>query len=390
MKKRTVWLLVGAVVLLVLGLAWAFRTPSPTMSEASNNSPKASGEVTQASSPQTDETSRAESPLTRALMEKIAEAAQAIRDLPSGMGPQERQEQAAAILRALRSALASGDLSASVAAILNYLQSGADTASGLPFRVGEGGSLESAPTLRAFLLDVLGTLDPIAAADFSREGLRSPPQSPEETALGLRNLAWGSGGSPNPGDVQLMARNVAALLDSDAWRSAPSTGYLESFDAAVFLSDPETTMRLTAIAAAQGASSAAALLALERIAQAGNPDLLRLIADPASPMAARPAFRAELLARAEVSDPAARAVVEEYLASPSIPVSEKQVFLAAFPLRSQTEGPRLITEPPVPANLPALDRAALEVLRAWDNQPAFGSVQPSISAAIERIEEYLR
>lgn len=391
MKTRTVWLLVGAVPLLVLGIVWALRTPAPAPRDAPNTSARTTDDTTRESSRTTDEASEGEptSLLTRALLAKIAEAAQALRDLPPGLGLEERQAEAAAILRALRTTLATGDLGASVAAILAYLQSGADAISGLPFRVSEGGSLESAPSLRAFLLDVLGTIDPIAAADFSRDGLRSSPESPEETALGLRNLVWGSGGTPNPTDRQLIVQNVAALLDSDTWRSDPSAGYLESFDAAVFLSDPETTARLAAVAAGRGPSSAAALLALERIAQAGNPDLLRVIADPASPMAAQPAFRAELLARAEVSDPAARAVVEEYLSNPSVSTAEKEVFLAAFPLRSQTEGPRLITEPQAPANLPALDRAALEVLRTWHSQPAFGSVQPAISSAIARIGEYL-
>ncbi len=387
MKTRAVWLLLGAAIVLLALIAWIVRPPSRGIAAAQQETavPESHGEQVKSEPlpPEPDD------PAVSALFASITSAASALQALPP-MSETERKARAEEVLRQLKAALSSGALSASVAAILEYLASGSNAASGLPFRVGEGGSLESAPTLRAFLLDLLGTLDPIAAADYSRKHLNASTGVPEEMALAMRNLVWGSGGSPGAGDRSLIQSNVEGLLGSDGWRQNPSTSYLESFDAAVFLADPATTAQLAGVVAERGASSAAALLALERIAQSGNPELLAEIASPASPLATQPAFRAELLARAEVADPAAREVVERYLTDPGIPVQEKELFLKAFPLRSQTEGPRLITESVAPANLPALDQAAVEVLRTWKDDPAFRSVQPGISAAIERIEEYLR
>lgn len=386
MIRKAAWLflLIAALVLAAILLrSEPGRQPQPDSRSANAKGPKPDSPM------KSDASAEPEGVEAKSLQSPMERAAAALRELQT-LPANQRPSRASEILRRLREALASGDLSAAVAAIISFLNTGADAPSGLPFQVAEGGSLDSAPTLRAFLLDFLGTLDPIAAADYSRRYLAAPPSMPDETALAMRNLAWGSGLNLGEGDRALVQRNLLALLNNDAWRTNPSAGYLEGLDAAVFLADSNLTSRLAQVVAGRDATSPAALLALDRIAQSGDPALLRAISDPASPLGSQPAFRAELMARAEISDPAQREVVAAYLTDPAVTPDEKRIFLETVPLRSQTEGPRLITEPPPVSNLPELDRGAMEVLRTWQGDPAFKSVQPGISAAIQRIQEYLR
>lgn len=79
---------------------------------------------------------------------------------------------------------------AAVSAIRQYLDSKADATTHLGFKVGGGGWLDEAPTLRTFLLDELARLDPAAAADYARVILGGM-DSPDEWAVALRDLAAG-------------------------------------------------------------------------------------------------------------------------------------------------------------------------------------------------------
>ena len=71
-------------------------------------------------------------------------------------------------LEELRRALASGDKTEASAAIRKFLDSKADASMGLGFKIGAHGVLTETPTLRTYLLDYLGQIDPAAAADYAR------------------------------------------------------------------------------------------------------------------------------------------------------------------------------------------------------------------------------
>lgn len=124
-------------------------------------------------------------------------------------------------------------------AIRTFLDSQTDAPTGLGFRLGGGGALEEPPTLRAFLLDLLGELDPAVAAAYARVIL-SRMDSPDEWALALRNLARGD----TSADARaLLEQKTGELLRHEPWQQNPSSGYLEAFDAAVHWAAPISCRR---------------------------------------------------------------------------------------------------------------------------------------------------
>ena len=127
------------------------------------------------------------------------------------------------------------DPTAGIAAILDFLATGEDAATGQEFSVGENGTLAGAPTLRLFLLDVLGQL---ARSTGSLEGAVSARQilekkeSPDEWALALRNLAWAE-----PKARADLTAKAHEMLEYEPWRATPTAGFLEAFDVAVYSGD---------------------------------------------------------------------------------------------------------------------------------------------------------
>lgn len=317
----------------------------------------------------------------------------ALRALP--VGPL-AESQARDLLARLRAELDAAGLAGAVAAIVEFLRGGEDAATTLAFEIEDGGALASAPSLRTFLLDQLGRLDPLAAASFSREFLAAPPASetvPAESSLALRNLAWGSPGPLAADDRILFDTRAAALLQNSAWAATPDAGFLEGFDAAVFSGDPGLVAPLAALVADSSAPATrhAARLALDRLALSGDAGLIAAIAaDP--DLSARPGLRAGLLARADVTDAAQRSTIETYLRDPAVTAAEKSTFVTTFPLRSLTDGPRLITAPRdrTGADLMTADRAALVVMREWTADPALAPLHPQLSATITRLESMLK
>jgi hypothetical protein len=105
-----------------------------------------------------------------------------------------------------------------------------------------------------------------------------------------------------------------------------------------------------------------------------------------------PVLRAELMARAMVSDPAQESVVRGYLENPLISQDEKFRFLELFPLRSATTGYRLYEANPAPfqkAAVAADDAAALKVIQSWMGDPALQSLQPSVRALESRVQTWV-
>ena len=140
-------------------------------------------------------------------------------------------EERLAALAGLRAALASGLTNEVSAAIRRFLDSKLDAATGLGFKIGQGGFLMHAPTLRTWLLDYLAQIDPAAAAEYAKVILNSSDSS-DEWAVALRSLAVGD----NSAEARdLLETKMSELLQNQAWQQNPSTGYLEAFDTAVYL-----------------------------------------------------------------------------------------------------------------------------------------------------------
>lgn len=294
------------------------------------------------------------------------------------------------ILSGLLDRLDTGQPGDSVSAIESYLRSGRDAPTGLDFIVSmDGGTLEEAHTLRCWLLDLLGRIDPVAAASGAKEMLTSRQcLDGGESALAMRNLAWGAGQPMPAGDRRIFERAAREHLANAEWASRPDAGYLEGFDAAVFLPSREASRELAAILSDSRrpeASRYAARLALERIAWRGERDALAaLVASPLDPVA-----KGEILAAVDPGNPDSMEVVRNFLGNPG-EAAAQAVFWRNFPQGSRAVGPALISDGAAGASGPQIERdsAALEILDSWIAAGSFPQHAGAIQKTRTRLLEF--
>ena len=290
----------------------------------------------------------------------------------------------------LRRELSAMPTSAAVAAIRQFLDSKADAATHLVFKLAANGMLDEAPTLRTFLLDELGRLDPAAAADYSKVVLAGM-DSPDEWAVALRNLA--AGDSSDPGRA-LLEQKTVQLLQYVPWQQNPSTGYLEAFDVAVYLGGTDLLPTLSGLVQSQDnpAVAHAAYLALDRLV-INNP-ATELAALEAAPdlMQGREATRADYFARADVRDPQQRQVLESYLLNLAISSSELQTFAGIYPNANYMISPNLLTPTPTPDRNSLLNRDAqsLALAQQWMADPRFANLEPVLQKLTARLRYFVQ
>jgi hypothetical protein len=294
------------------------------------------------------------------------------------------------VLARLRQSLAAVPASEAAAAVRRFLDSKADAPTGLGFKVAGKGTLASSPTLRTFLLDYLGQADPAAAADYARVVLGSK-DSPDEWALALRNLA---NGDSSASGRALLEEKTAELLRYQPWQKDPSVGYLEAFDAAVFLGGTNLTPALGDLVRRQDnpAVAHAAYLALDRLVINDPAALLTVLQATPELMQGREATRADYFARADVRDPRQRQVLESYLLEPSRSGAELGQFAGVFPNANYMISQNLLTPTPTPdhAALTGRDAASLQVVQEWLADPRFSNLQPSLQKMKQRLEDFVR
>ena len=280
----------------------------------------------------------------------------------------------------------------SVAAIRAALASGRDAETGLGFKIGAGGALSEAPSLRVFLLDELARLNPAAAAELARSILATKT-SADEWAVALRNLARVQN---TEADRTFLQGKMRELLTHEPWQKEASAGYLEAFDVAVHLRSaslaPELSELLRRKENDQRAAAHAAFLALDRLAIADPVPLLSRLTDEPALMQGREATRAGYLARADVSDPAQRAIVERYLMDASRPAEELKSFAGVFPNGNFMISQNLLTTVATPdrATQLARDQAALRVVNEWLADARFAGIRATLEQMRTRLESFLR
>jgi|GEM_PF-7032343 len=241
-------------------------------------------------------------------------------------------ETAAAIAGLLRDSLAE----ASVAAILAYLESGRDAGIEAGFVVGAHAFLESAPTVRVLLLDLLGEIDVRAAAEYSKS-IFAGSRSADEWAIALRNYTAGHDlRSPERAlaDGYLTDR-VAEALGRSEWVAGPSVGFLHTLDFAVLAPDPTSVGALAGFLSAENeavhpAVRRVATGQLWRMAHRDFTGTLGLLEASNAIGSLAADERAVLLAHADVREGAERAAVEAYLADDLAP-GELERFAEVFP-----------------------------------------------------------
>lgn len=274
-------------------------------------------------------------------------------------------------------------------AIQELLNSGTDTPTGDSFRVGPGGLLTGAPTLRTMLLDLLGQIDSSAAADYAKRIL-SEQGSPDEWAISLRNYA---NGSQEAGARDYLRAKVSELLHQEQWRQDPSVGYLEAFDVAVYAGGSAILSDLAGILKDKGnpATAHAAFLALDRLTQKDPATTLEALLTLPALSEGRESTRANYFARANVADPVQRDLVERYLLSPGRTAAEIQAFVGVFPNANYMISQNLLTRSPSVsgADLARSDRQALETVKTWIQDPRFEPLRAYLEKSKARLDQFV-
>jgi len=292
-------------------------------------------------------------------------------------------------LEALRQSLAAMPKREAIAAIRQFLDSKEDASTRLGFKLSSDGSLENAPTLRTFLLDELSRIDPAAAADYSRVILSSM-DSADEWAVALRGLALGDDSADGR---TLLAEKAGQMLEYSPWQQDPSVGYLESFDVAVYLGGTDLMGTLSDMVRSEdnSAISHAAFLALDRLVISDPTDVLQALEDDPDLMAGRESTRADFFARANVTDPAQKSILESYLLDPSIGAAELQTFAGIFPNANFMLSANLLTQSTTPGGAAQanLDAQSLAVAQQWLADPRFAQVAPELQTIVQRLQGFV-
>ena len=258
------------------------------------------------------------------------------------------------------------------------------------FAVGADGGLTASPTLRVWLLNELVRLDPAGAAALGRLVL-SAMDSPDEWAVALRAVALGDA---SDGGRSLLKERTLALLGHKPWQQEPTSGYLNAFDVAVHLRDREFAPVLSGLLRQtnQPALAHAAFLALDRLTMAAPVEFLGALQAQPDALAGREAARAGYFARADVTIPAQRALLEQYLLAPTRSAEEWDAFAATFPNANQFLSNNLLTRQAIPdgATLARRDTATLAVVRQWLADQRFTVRREHLRTLEIRLLEFVR
>ena len=221
------------------------------------------------------------------------------------------------------------DPAAGIAAIRRFLATHEDAATGQHFTVARDGVLGGAPTLRLFLLDLLGQLSRTVrqgdGAAVAREIL-GKKDSPDEWALALRNLAW-----DEPKSRAFLAQKMHEMLAYEPWIATPTSGMIEAFDVAVYSGDATFIPTFSALSRGENPSlQRASTVALDRLAETSTLAVMNYLNANPTVIADLPFVRADYFAKADLADEQQRKAVERYLDRGDIAASEKTKFLHAI------------------------------------------------------------
>jgi len=377
-KSSRDFLLAGAFLLVVVLAVFLIQKPSETNRPVEKIEARSPIESTSRQPTRTRETKAASEPATTASPDTAIAAL--IRSTLEKFRANNDPDQAREILRLLREGIRQGPEDATAAAILDFLKTGDDALTKLPFVVGPDGMMDTVPSLRTALLDLLPSLDPISALRLARE-LMDKRTSPDEYALSLRNLAW----NDLNGDLRTELTGRFMDLLATPWLDQPSAGFLESFDIAVEVGGEEVFDKLISLTkGADKALNQAAFISIDRMILR-DPSLLAAAADPAW-MDFAPKQRASLLSRLDITQPDQRVIFSRYVASTHAE-GELDYFAKIFPNGNYLYGHRLVTTDdatPTIDEVMAKDAAVLGELGALE-----ATLPEEGKAAIRKIRQRL-
>lgn len=312
------------------------------------------------------------------------------------LGRAKTPAEAADILQRLRETLSRAQEQEAAAAIVAFLQTGKDAATGLPFDVGSEGVLDSSPSLRVMLLDLLPSLDPHASVGVARQ-IIADGNSQDEYAMALRNLAW----NDLDGDMAPeLSAGFSKMTGRSDWRDNPSAGFLEAFDIAVQVGGPQMLDRVAAVitpdsVTAQGASQAidrAAFIALDRMVLRDPSILVSKFSENPGFLAHANRQRASMMSRLDIEQSAQRELFVRYLQSTNHAEGELDYFSGLFPNGNYLHGHRLVTAEettPTIDQRQEMDRRVLTVLKSIEAELAGDSALSAVATIARRLEGFL-
>jgi hypothetical protein len=297
--------------------------------------------------------------------------------LKSRLGQRPDRETVLRLLREFTQKAFAANPDAAAAALLEFLRSGEDLSTRLGFVVGEAG-LDEWPTLRAFLLDLLGKIDPEMASRYAMDTVIPAKASTVEYAVSLQIL-WNYGGAEK--STPELTQAWLGLLKKVDWSARPDSAWLESLDFASripeatpeflkasteWLADPENVVERVG----------AVDLALERMTvQQPAAVMEALLRDPSLLNLGRGIYqRSQIFARASLNDSEQQKYLAAYLERLGPRNQEAALFFSAFPCHNFSVSPGLSGQPKVTSSreIIASDRAALQWWQS-QNGTAWGS-----------------
>jgi hypothetical protein len=312
----------------------------------------------------------------------------------SALSAKERGGRALALKR-WRDAVLALPREEAVRRLVAYWRSGRDLTLGLPFAPGPEGAMQTAPTLRTAVLDLLGRLDPATAFALAQEAFAAPKDSADEYALHLRNYAWGAPESFDPAEVRaFLVEQTVAMLEHPAWRAAPTEGYQEAFDVFVWAQATEVLPALLPMMepTADAALRRPAAIVLERFAVERPVAVLQSIVNAPERWRDVGSLAAGLAARANLATPTERDLAESYFLAPEREAAERDRFLGMLPNLNLTMSYNLLSETPSAFAVPeVIERlqGAEATLADWAEDPRFRAWSPEIRETLERLRAHL-
>lgn len=264
-----------------------------------------------------------------------------------------------AAIRRLSEALLQMPKASAVREILAFLESGRDAKTGAAFKIGAKGVLQTAPSVRVMLMDILGRLDPQMAAKHAAQLLQTPTTA-DEWAVGLRNYAWGT---ESGAAREFLNSKAIELIQHADWKAQPTAGYFEAFDVLVFANATDATPVLAQLTLDRTRADLgyAAFLTLDRLTMREPAAMLAALSEVSDVSSQRPEMLAGFFARADVRDAAQRDSLEAYLSSNARSEKEWTAFASVFPNANALVSENLLTSASeaTPGSLADHDRDAL-------------------------------
>lgn len=382
-RSRKLWPLLVLALTLLAAFVLQYWFTQRALQHAAESEQEATGNIfIGAGSPVEDPVKVAEDAEESAALSPLA---QRIADVAEQLRVSEDVQANATLLEQLRGELEAADAATAIAAIREYLATGADAETRLPFQTWQGGVLRFTPTLRVFLLDQLGRMDPASAAEEAAVVFKRM-DSADEWAVSLRNTAWAEGRSDRLYDL------TRQMLTHEPWVADPTRGFLEAFDLIVYNDDVPFAPVLTSYIdpEASQALNHAGFMTLDRLVINEPVVAFDWMLQNLGTMDERPFTRAGFFARADMSDPTQKQQLESYLIDPSIANEEIEYFYNLFPNNNLMLSYNLLTPTEGIAHetiISRLDSGKAALLEWLNNERMPPSHQPHIEEALQRLEE---